>query len=223
MNIYQPAAGRTCRSPGCSLPVRSKGLCSRHYDRAIRASTCGACGGPTARGAICRACYEAPPTPESKSCTRCLRLLPIGEFGIRSDGRGRTKIRARCRTCESHETANRRRLPGGLEHHREIKRRSEARLKADPERWFWRSLQRSARVLGLDWDVVRARVEAIGNTCEACGWTAPPGQPRVHLDHDHRTGQFRGLLCGTCNVAAGWAEHRLTPDVLAYLTSGRLG
>jgi hypothetical protein len=39
--------------------------------------------------------------------------------------------------------------------------------------------------------------------CECCG--RPPKVPRKHLclDHDHRTGQFRGWLCNTCNIAIG--------------------
>ena len=37
--------------------------------------------------------------------------------------------------------------------------------------------------------------------CEACG--RPNGKQRLHLDHDHMTGEFRGWLCNTCNLTAG--------------------
>lgn len=37
--------------------------------------------------------------------------------------------------------------------------------------------------------------------CECCG--RPPGLKRLSLDHDHKTGLFRGWLCLLCNTAIG--------------------
>lgn len=37
--------------------------------------------------------------------------------------------------------------------------------------------------------------------CEACG--NPPGLRSMHLDHSHKTGKFRGWLCGKCNTGFG--------------------
>ena len=34
-------------------------------------------------------------------------------------------------------------------------------------------------------------------TCWICG--AAPKTRRLHIDHDHRTDQIRGLLCHSCN------------------------
>jgi hypothetical protein len=28
----------------------------------------------------------------------------------------------------------------------------------------------------------------------------------LHIDHDHETGEIRGLLCSRCNGALGWYE-----------------
>lgn len=39
--------------------------------------------------------------------------------------------------------------------------------------------------------------------CEVCGAFAGIGKFGIHYDHDHKTGKFRGWLCGRCNVALG--------------------
>ena len=38
-----------------------------------------------------------------------------------------------------------------------------------------------------------------GGGCAICG--APPKTRRLHVDHDHKTGEIRGLLCYRCNKA----------------------
>lgn len=39
--------------------------------------------------------------------------------------------------------------------------------------------------------------------CDACPYVAPPGARNLHLDHDHTTGRFRGVLCNGCNTSLG--------------------
>ena len=65
-----------------------------------------------------------------------------------------------------------------------------------------------AKQLGVtDADYTRM-LEAQGGGCAICG--NPPKSRRLHVDHDHRTGQVRGLLCFRCNralpdyVSAAW-------------------
>jgi hypothetical protein len=57
---------------------------------------------------------------------------------------------------------------------------------------------------------------AQGGVCAICG-EVPKGRPQV--DHDHKTGQGRDMLCGPCNRMLGNARDR--PEILengaAYL------
>jgi len=42
--------------------------------------------------------------------------------------------------------------------------------------------------------------------CKICGTTDPRGQSkagRFYVDHNHKTGKVRGLLCHDCNTAIG--------------------
>ena len=50
-------------------------------------------------------------------------------------------------------------------------------------------------------DFERMKVEQ-GEVCKICGGP-PNGKGTFHVDHDHKTGKIRGLLCHKCNTALG--------------------
>ena len=43
--------------------------------------------------------------------------------------------------------------------------------------------------------------------CAVCGIL--PGERRLAVDHDHETGEIRGLLCVKCNAALGMADDNI--------------
>ena len=53
--------------------------------------------------------------------------------------------------------------------------------------------------------------------CEICGRgeSARLYHGGAYIDHDHRTGKFRGFLCQNCNFHLGWVESN--PQSLDYL------
>ena len=119
-----------------------------------------------------------------KRCTRCKTEKSEEEFSrdrSRPDG-----LDARCRVCKNEmNTTWRRANP------EEAKRRV-------------REAQRSRRMrdLGITQEEYDDLLERQGGSCAIC--STPPVEPaRLAIDHDHTTGEVRGLLCIPCNLAIG--------------------
>lgn len=53
--------------------------------------------------------------------------------------------------------------------------------------------------------------------CDICGSTVPGfGRKKLCIDHDHKTGKFRGMLCQKCNLGLG--NFNDSPDLLKKAT-----
>ena len=53
----------------------------------------------------------------------------------------------------------------------------------------------------------RRLAEEQQNLCAICG--QPSKRPRLSVDHNHQTGQIRGLLCDRCNGGLAFVEDKL--------------
>lgn len=63
----------------------------------------------------------------------------------------------------------------------------------------WRShLKKKYGISIDDYDALYVRQEGCCAICRGV-----PAQGRLHIDHDHTTGQVRGLLCRSCNMGLG--------------------
>lgn len=51
--------------------------------------------------------------------------------------------------------------------------------------------------------------------CAVCGATRSSDGRKLHIDHCHRTGKVRGVLCNKCNVALGLLDD--SPERIAAL------
>ena len=49
----------------------------------------------------------------------------------------------------------------------------------------------------------RGMLEDQNFSCAICGWKCLPKHRSLNVDHNHKTGQVRGLLCWPCNVGLG--------------------
>jgi hypothetical protein len=73
-----------------------------------------------------------------------------------------------------------------------------------------------AKQLGVTTAQYEAMLAAQGGGCAICG--NPPKTRRLDVDHDHRTGKVRGLLCHRCNRALpSWVDEAWLAKAGQYL------
>jgi len=125
----------------------------------------------------------------SKQCIKCGQTKLLGEFTFhkyRPDlGYKKSGIHKRiCKACYAAQSAEWRSRPG---------------QKAKTENL------RLIKTYGLSFDQFNELFTVQGGRCAICDrhQTELPGKARMHIDHDHETGQIRGLLCFKCNSAVG--------------------
>jgi len=59
-----------------------------------------------------------------------------------------------------------------------------------------------------------------GGGCGICGRTKQKSGRALAVDHDHNTGEIRGILCGNCNLMLGYAQDstEILQRAIDYLT-----
>ncbi len=72
-------------------------------------------------------------------------------------------------------------------------------------KYYRQNLLRTLRGLGIAEDDYWAMLEAQRGLCAICE-RKPHGKSRLHIDHNHETGAFRGLLCISCNPGIGYFQ-----------------
>lgn len=150
-----------------------------------------------------------------KLCKECRQLKPVSEFYANPGGKdGR---RPECKAC----TSARRQLWYEANKEREIARvrawqRANPVRYADSQRRYREAGRRNHRAEHLrrkflTLDEYERMLEQQGGGCAICG--DPPNEKiSLHIDHDHGTGEIRGLLCVRCNNAI--ALLRESPDIM---------
>lgn len=58
----------------------------------------------------------------------------------------------------------------------------------------------------LTTDELRAIYQGHNGLCDICGSKPSIKRQILNIDHDHKTGTVRGLLCTPCNLGVGWVE-----------------
>ncbi len=120
-----------------------------------------------------------------KQCTKCKIEKPFSDFG--KHVRQKDGLRFRCKKCEAQD-------------------RKEARKEALDSDYLGTRLKERAsnlkRMFGMAIEEYEQKAQEQGNVCAICKGLCKSGK-RLAVDHDHKTGKIRDLLCGNCNGGLG--------------------
>lgn len=124
-----------------------------------------------------------------KTCTGCGTTKPVDQFHTQSalvDG-----LNPKCKPCR--KVVARRRYDADTERLRESQ--------------IWRTVKYK---YGITRDQYEAKLADQGGGCAICKKPdLARGHTKLCIDHNHETGEVRGLLCVTCNLAIGYMRDDL--------------
>lgn len=116
---------------------------------------------------------------QGKECTRCKKTSDV-KYVCEKCGNTDMRFSGNCRKCHND--------------------RMRAYYRKDPSRFL--KINRKALYNITDEEYQNKLRNQIG-TCAICNRPPNGRWKSLHVDHDHTSGKFRGLLCSNCNIALG--------------------
>jgi len=116
-----------------------------------------------------------------KNCTKCKNLKAFHEFN--KQNKIKSGYRSMCRNCQKLE--------------------SKIWVKNNPEKVWNIGIKHK---YGITSEEYYKMLESQNGTCKVCPQTVGYGGKKLAIDHCHKTGKVRGLLCTKCNAALGVVE-----------------
>lgn len=157
-----------------------------------------------------------------KKCYKCEQVKSYDEFyknNSRSDG-----VSSECISCyKVYESKNRerRKLRSKTWEEKNKDKRSQQKTqwfinnalkeKNRKANWYHNNKERSKnnhlnRMYGITLDEYNIKLSEQNNQCAICNNIS---KRSLHVDHCHKTGQIRGLLCLACNTLIGYSKENI--------------
>lgn len=136
---------------------------------------------------------------EVKWCGKCQRWLPLTHFSanrIKWDG-----LQERCNECRK-------------AHYSRVGKFTKTIPPLEVRRQ--RHRVQVIKSYGITEEEFNSMLEKQDGKCAICG-TTDWGKPSPSIDHNHRTGKVRALLCNRCNRVLGLAED--SPELLSKMSN----
>ena len=150
------------------------------------------------------------------NCKTCGESKPESSFGTYTS-RGHTYHRVHCKDCRNKEASEAR------DDRTRWLEREQYRRKVEEDKQGTSDYYRDwhlRKKYGITLDEFNQLSEAQGNKCCICSEENKVHQNLV-VDHNHATGEVRGLICSPCNSALGLAKDsvKVLEAMIEYLNS----
>lgn len=130
---------------------------------------------------------------ETKLCMDCKEVKPLSEFYRHRVYKGKQYYQAYCKPCTSKQSLVRAKTPKAIR---------------TQKNWYLK------KTYGITLDEYEVLADKQNNACAICGKECATGK-MLAVDHNHKTGKVRGLLCFSCNIAIGHLAVDDGPELLS--------
>lgn len=117
-----------------------------------------------------------------KKCYSCSEVKFLEDYHF--DRRRKDQRQARCKQCQNEEMLK--------------------RYKKDPDKKRDKNLKKLYGISLQDYNLLK---ESQNNRCKICERHEKEFYHKLAVDHCHKTGRIRGLLCTNCNIGLGNFNH----------------
>lgn len=139
----------------------------------------------------------------TKRCSKCKQEKPLSQFN--KSRHSKTGLVSQCTPCRSKAA-------------KEYRHKNPHKVKQDITRiWKYHGVENFTIE---DYNLLFQQQKGC---CKICGRHQKDMKKRLHLDHCHKTGKVRGLLCSHCNSVLGFALDNVTvlENAVKYLKNQR--
>ena len=166
---------------------------------------------------------------ETKRCSKCKVVKPLSEFY--KNRKNNSGVHCWCKDCKMDYQKEYSKRPEVKARAKEYEllpkvkaRRAKYSLRPDVKERRKKYSKENRRVYGIMPKQKQQMILDQDGKCDICGNELDMGK-YTHIDHDHKTGIVRGVLCRNCNLLLGYGKDN--PDIIRaaanYLDKHRKG